>query len=146
MLQGRLGATGWQEQLLGYLEVEFGEGALPPILTALHITNPAIDDKEGNLVVEVAQHLGDNVVRTIAMDATEGLKRGQAVEDVGAPILVPVGNELLGRIVNVIGEPIDELGPLGDDVAVERGLIGRLAVVPCLLALHAMSEARIWCR
>merc|ERR1712072_1527290 len=68
----------------------------------------------GRVVLEVAQHLGENTVRTIAMDATEGLKRGQAVRDEGAPINVPVGPELLGRIVNVIGEPIDECGPIGN--------------------------------
>jgi ATP synthase F1 beta subunit len=90
------------------VDVQF-DGELPGILNALEVEGSA-----HRLVLEVAQHLGENTVRTIAMDATEGLKRGQAVEDVGAPILVPVGNELLGRIVNVIGEPIDELGPLGE--------------------------------
>ena len=66
----------------------------------------------GSLVLEVAQHLGENTVRTIAMDATEGLVRGQKVRDTGNPIMVPAGPELLGRIINVIGEPIDERGPI----------------------------------
>jgi len=88
------------------VDVQF-EGELPNILNALEVEGHNV-----RLVLEVAQHLGENTVRTIAMDATEGLKRGQVVVDKGAPINVPVGNELLGRIVNVIGEPIDENGPL----------------------------------
>jgi len=88
------------------VDVQF-DGELPNILNALEVEGHNV-----RLVLEVAQHLGENTVRTIAMDATEGLKRGQVVVDKGAPINVPVGNELLGRIVNVIGEPIDENGPL----------------------------------
>ena len=65
-------------------------------------------------MLEVAQHLGENTVRTIAMDSTEGLVRGQEVTDTGAPITVPVGDETLGRIINVIGEPVDEAGPIDD--------------------------------
>src|SRR5690554_3326500 len=81
---------------------------IPAILSALET------DNNGNrLVLEVAQHLGENTVRTIAMDATEGLTRGQEVTDTGAQIMMPVGPETLGRIMNVIGEPIDELGPIG---------------------------------
>merc|ERR1711981_1250128 len=96
-------------QVIGaVVDVQF-DGELPNILNALEV-----QDHNIRIVLEVAQHLGENTVRTIAMDATEGLKRGQPVEDIGAPILVPVGNELLGRIVNVIGEPIDELGPLNE--------------------------------
>jgi F0F1-type ATP synthase beta subunit len=80
---------------------------LPPILNALET------DNNGNrLVLEVAQHLGENTVRTIAMDSTEGLVRGQEVTDTGAPIMVPVGDGTLGRIMNVIGEPVDEAGPI----------------------------------
>ena len=83
------------------------EGELPAILNALETEN------NGNrLVLEVAQHLGENSVRCIAMDSTEGLVRGQEVKDTGAPISVPVGPETLGRILNVIGEPIDERGPI----------------------------------
>ncbi|MCX5826805.1 MAG: F0F1 ATP synthase subunit beta, partial [Deltaproteobacteria bacterium] len=76
------------------------------------ITNPTINDEEDNLVVEVAQHLGDNVVRCIAMDITDGLVRGMKAKDTGAPIMVPVGKECLGRILNVVGRPVDGLGPI----------------------------------
>merc|ERR1712002_911650 len=88
------------------VDVQFTEG-LPPILNALEVQN-----RESRLVLEVAQHLGENVVRTIAMDGTEGLVRGQAVVDTNAPISIPVGEETLGRIMNVIGKPIDERGPI----------------------------------
>jgi F-type H+-transporting ATPase subunit beta len=94
------------------VDVEFSGGALPPVLNALKLTNPAIDDRQDNLVLEVAQHLGDHVVRTIAMDSTEGLTRGMKVTDTGTTIAAPVGKETLGRIMNVVGEPIDEAGPL----------------------------------
>ena len=90
------------------VDVQF-DGELPNILNALEVEGHNV-----RLVLEVAQHLGESTVRTIAMDATEGLKRGQVVVDQGSPINVPVGNELLGRIVNVIGEPIDEQGPIGN--------------------------------
>jgi len=88
------------------VDVQFDEGR-PPILNALEV-----DGRENRLVLEVAQHLGQNTVRTIAMDATERLVRGQDVTDTGAPIKVPVGPATLGRIINVIGEPIDERGPI----------------------------------
>merc|ERR1712054_294827 len=90
------------------VDVQF-EGELPPILNALEV-----QDHNIRVVLEVAQHLGENTVRAIAMDATEGLKRGQGVLDTDGPIAVPVGAEMLGRIVNVLGEPIDEQGPLGN--------------------------------
>ena len=100
-------ATGKVTQVIGaVVDVQFGE-QLPAILNAL-----TTDNNGRRLVLEVAQHLGENSVRTIAMDATEGLVRGQAVEDTGAPISVPVGNATLGRILNVIGEPVDEKGPI----------------------------------
>jgi len=100
-------------QVLGaVVDVEFSDGALPPIYNALKITNPAISDIEWNLVIEVAQHLGENTVRCVAMDTTEGLVRGMDVLDTGAGISVPVGEETLGRIINVIGEPVDEGGPI----------------------------------
>jgi F-type H+-transporting ATPase subunit beta len=95
------------------VDVEFPPGQLPEIYTALRTTNKAIDDREDNLVVEVAQHLGENTVRCIAMDTTDGLRRGQAVTNTGDQILVPVGPKTLGRIMNVIGEPVDERGPIG---------------------------------
>jgi len=88
------------------VDVQF-DGEIPPILNALEV-----EDREPRLVLEVAQHLGENTVRTIAMDGTEGLVRGNSVLDTGNPIMVPVGDATLGRIINVIGEPIDERGPL----------------------------------
>ena len=92
-------------QVIGaVVDVKF-EGALPEILTALQCNNGG-----NKLILEVAQHLGESSVRTIAMDSTEGLKRGDEAVDTGAPIQVPVGPETLGRIINVIGEPIDEKG------------------------------------
>lgn len=101
------GASGRVVQVLGaVVDVQF-EDQLPEILNALET------DNGGNrLVLEVAQHLGENTVRTIAMDSTEGLVRGQEVTDTGGPITVPVGDETLGRIINVIGEPVDQAGPL----------------------------------
>ncbi len=99
--------TGRVAQVIGaVVDVQF-DGALPEILNALETENLG-----NRLVLEVAQHLGENTVRTIAMDSTEGLVRGQSVTDTGAPIAVPVGDECLGRIMNVIGEPVDEAGPI----------------------------------
>ncbi|MFC5418054.1 F0F1 ATP synthase subunit beta [Bosea eneae] len=99
--------TGRVSQVIGaVVDVQF-DGTLPEILNALETTNLG-----NRLVLEVAQHLGENTVRTIAMDSTEGLVRGQEVTDTGAPIAVPVGDECLGRIMNVIGEPVDEAGPI----------------------------------
>jgi F-type H+-transporting ATPase subunit beta len=100
-------------QVIGpVVDVEFEGGNLPEINTALRISNPAISDKQWNLTVEVAQHLGEHGVRCVAMDTTDGLTRGMAVENTGAAIQMPVGREVLGRIVNVIGEPVDERGPV----------------------------------
>jgi F-type H+-transporting ATPase subunit beta len=100
-------AVGKITQVIGaVVDVQF-EAELPAILNALETTNGG-----NRLVLEVAQHLGENTVRTIAMDVTEGLVRGQEVTDTGLPIAVPVGDGLLGRIINVIGEPIDEAGPV----------------------------------
>ena len=99
-------------QVIGaVVDVEFTDGNLPNIFTALEINNPNNTDAP-YLVCEVAQHLGDNVVRTIAMDATEGLVRGMEAVDTGQPIMVPVGKPSVGRILNVIGRPVDELGPI----------------------------------
>ena len=107
--------TGRVAQVIGaVVDVQF-DGALPEILNALET-----DNLGNRLVLEVAQHLGENTVRTIAMDSTEGLVRGQSVTDTGAPISVPVGDECLGRIMNVIGEPVDEAGPIG--AATSRGI------------------------
>lgn len=103
-------ANGKIKQVLGpVVDVEF-TGELPAINTALRVTNKTISDKDFNLVLEVAQHLGDGVVRTISMDSTEGLVRGTEVKNTGNMITAPVGREVLGRIVNVVGEPIDEMG------------------------------------
>ncbi len=103
-------------QVLGaVLDVEFEPGNLPSVLTALTITNPTIGDEEDNLVVEVAQHLGDNVVRCIGMDVTDGLQRGMLVKDTGAPIMMPVGEASLGRVLNVVGRPVDGLGPISQE-------------------------------
>jgi len=100
-------------QVIGpVVDVEFPAGALPEILTALTLSNKSISDEEGNLTVEVAQHLGENTVRCIAMDSTEGLVRGQTVKNTGSAISVPVGKEVLGRILNVVGAPVDEKGPI----------------------------------
>jgi len=108
--------TGRIVQVIGpVIDVEFEEGNLPSIMNALTITNPTINDEEDNLVVEVAQHLGDNVVRCIAMEITDGLVRGMKAKDTGAPITVPVGEACLGRIVNVIGKPVDGLGPINSE-------------------------------
>ncbi|CAN4121731.1 unnamed protein product [Withania somnifera] len=104
------GAIGKVCQVIGaVVDVRFDEG-LPPILTALEVL-----DNQIRLVLEVAQHLGENMVRTIAMDGTEGLVRGQRVLNTGSPITVPVGRSTLGRIMNVIGEPIDERGEIKTD-------------------------------
>jgi F-type H+-transporting ATPase subunit beta len=103
-------ASGKISQVIGaVVDVQF-EGNLPPILNALEVQGT-----EARLVLEVAQHLGGNNVRAIALDSTEGLVRGQEVEDTGNPIMVPVGPQTLGRIINVIGEPIDERGPIQTD-------------------------------
>ncbi|MDG2407177.1 MAG: F0F1 ATP synthase subunit beta, partial [Paracoccaceae bacterium] len=94
-------------QVIGaVVDVQF-EDHLPQILNALTTENNG-----KKLVLEVAQHLGENIVRTIAMDASEGLVRGQLVVDTDGPIMVPVGNATLGRILNVVGEPVDEQGPV----------------------------------
>ncbi|WP_320171927.1 F0F1 ATP synthase subunit beta [Maridesulfovibrio sp.] len=109
-------------QVIGaVVDVEFPEGQLPNILTAVEIDNPNNSDAP-DLVCEVAQHLGDNVVRTIAMDATEGLVRGMDVVATGKAISVPVGEGVLGRILNVVGRPVDELGPIDakDELPIHR--------------------------
>ncbi len=101
------------KQVLGpVVDVEFPGGKLPPIYGALRVTNKGISTEDFNLVLEVAQHLGDKVVRAVAMDATEGLVRGAQVKDLGEPISAPVGEGVLGRIINVVGEPVDEAGPV----------------------------------
>ncbi len=95
-------------QVIGpVVDVEFPPGALPQLLTALRVSNKGISDEKDNLVLEVAQHLGEGTVRAVAMDTTDGLVRGQEVKNTGSPITMPVGPEALGRILNVVGEPVD---------------------------------------
>lgn len=112
-------------QVIGpVVDVAFPADSVPPILTALRVSNPAISDKTGNLVLETALHLGEGVVRTIAMDTTDGLVRGMEVHNTGDYITVPVGPKVLGRILNVTGDPVDEISiiELNDGTKV-RGII-----------------------
>ncbi len=107
-------------QIIGpVLDVKFGPGKVPPIYNALRVTNTSIDDNEWNLVLEIAQHIGEDTVRCISMDTTDGLVRGAEVRDTGVGISVPVGENVLGRIMNVIGEPVDEMGPIDSDKSYE---------------------------
>jgi F-type H+-transporting ATPase subunit beta len=100
-------------QVIGpVVDVKFEGQSLPEINTALTVTNPTIDATPDNLVIEVAQHLGEQTVRCVAMDTTDGLVRGMPVTNTGKPIMMPVGREVLGRIVNVVGRPVDERGPV----------------------------------
>jgi F-type H+-transporting ATPase subunit beta len=100
-------------QVIGpVVDVEFTGADLPEINTALTVTNPSVDDRPDNVVIEVAQHLGERAVRCVAMETTDGLVRGQPVKNTGAPIRMPVGKEVLGRILNVVGQPVDERGPV----------------------------------
>ena len=111
------GVKGKVVQVLGaVIDVEFPkEAGIPSIYDALVTTNASIDDTQDNLVLEVAQHIGDNIVRCVAMDSSEGLVRGQEVTSSGSPITVPVGAKTLGRIMDVTGRPVDELGPIQAD-------------------------------
>src|SRR6187551_3843360 len=112
-------------QVIGpVVDVAFESAELPEINTALLLTNRAIDNRDDNLTVEVAQHLGEKTVRCVAMDTTDGLVRGQSVKNTNAPISMPVGPEVLGRILNVVGEPVDEAGPVA---AKQRSPIHRAA-------------------
>jgi F-type H+-transporting ATPase subunit beta len=109
-------SRGQVSQVLGnVVDVEFRNGSLPPIFTALKVSNPTISDLPLNLVLEVAQHLGENTVRCISMDTTDGLVRGTEVVNTGSPIAVPVGPVTLGRLMNVTGQPVDEAGPIESD-------------------------------
>ncbi|MDI1475830.1 F0F1 ATP synthase subunit beta [Polyangium sp. y55x31] len=100
-------------QVIGpVVDVDFPAGQLPKILNALKVSNPSISGEADNLTLEVAQHLGESTVRAIAMDTTDGLVRGMDVRDTGKPIMMPVGPACLGRILNVVGAPVDEAGPV----------------------------------
>src|SRR5881394_1860308 len=106
-------AQGKVLQVIGpVVDVEFSGAELPDINTALTVTNPSIDARPDNLVIEVAQHLGERAVRCVAMDATDGLVRGMPVKNTGSPIRMPVGREVLGRILNVVGLPVDDGPPV----------------------------------
>jgi len=106
-------ASGRVTQVIGpVVDVAFPPGKLPSLLNALTVSNPNISDQADNLVLEVAQHLGESIVRTIAMDTTEGLVRGGVAKDTGSPISMPVGAATLGRILNVVGQPVDNGGPV----------------------------------
>ncbi len=110
------GNVGKIVQVIGPVaDVEFPPGQLPAIMNALLVSNKGMNDEPDNLVIEVAQHLGDNVVRCIAMDQTDGLVRGQEAKDTGAPIQIPVGAPSLGRIMNVVGRPVDGLGEISNE-------------------------------
>ncbi len=109
-------SVGQVTQVIGpVVDVEFKPGELPPIYSALKIQAKNFDGEEVTLVAEVQQHLGDNRVRSVAMDSTEGLKRGMDVQNTGEPIKMPVGKPTLGRILNVLGNPVDEAGPVEAD-------------------------------
>ncbi len=108
--------SGKVAQVMGpVVDVQFPDGQLPEIYYALKVSNPNLGDTPWNLTLEVAQHLGENTVRTISMDATDGLVRGQEVRNMGEMITMPVGDATLGRILNVLGEPVDEAGPVETD-------------------------------
>jgi len=105
--------TGKVVQVIGpVVDVEFPDGKLPKILNALKVTNPGVSNLKDNVTLEVAQHLGESTVRAVAMESTDGLVRGMVVRDTGSPIMMPVGPECLGRILNVIGDPVDDGPPV----------------------------------
>ena len=100
------------------VDVQFEEATMPPIYQALRVTSDGFNVPTPiNVILEVQQHLGEGRVRTVAMEATDGMVRGMKAIDLGGPIRVPVGKETLGRVINVIGEPVDELGPIGEKTA-----------------------------
>src|ERR1700735_652499 len=99
------------------VDVQFEEATMPPIYEALRVVSDGFTVPAPiNVILEVQQHLGEGRVRTVAMEATDGMVRGMKVIDLGGPIRVPVGKETLGRVINVIGEPVDELGPIGEQL------------------------------
>ncbi|MGA8301178.1 MAG: F0F1 ATP synthase subunit beta, partial [Terriglobales bacterium] len=97
------------------VDVQFEEATMPPIYQALRVTSEGFTVPTPiSVILEVQQHLGEGRVRTVAMEATDGMVRGMKAIDLGGPISMPVGKETLGRVINVIGEPVDELGPIGE--------------------------------
>jgi F-type H+-transporting ATPase subunit beta len=141
-------------QVIGpVVDVQFPPGELPPIYTALRVTNAAVSDEENNLVLEVAQHLGENVVRTISMESTDGLVRGSKVLNTGRPIVAPVGREVLGRILNVVGDPVDTRRRRPSSSSRSRSRPSRRASrsstssrPTCVAARSASSGAPAWAR
>jgi F-type H+-transporting ATPase subunit beta len=116
MVENGKNVNGKVVQVIGpVVDVGFPPGKVPEVYTALKLTNPSINDQEDNLVLEVAQHLGESMARCIAMDSTDGLVRGMPVKNTEQPIMMPVGKEVLGRILNVVGQPVDEAGPVQTD-------------------------------
>src|SRR5436305_4984162 len=111
------GHVGKVVQIIGpVVDVEFGEKYLPPIYQALRITSDGFEVPEPiDVIAEVQQHLGEGRVRAVSMLPTDGMVRGMKAIDLGGPITVPVGNATLGRVMNVIGDPVDELGPVESD-------------------------------
>ncbi len=104
-------------QVIGtVVDIRFPSESLPPIYGAIYITNPSISDVHENLVLEVAQHIGDSMVRCIAMNTTDGLMRGQEATYKDSQISIPVGKEILGRVLNVIGEPVDGAGAISTEM------------------------------
>ena len=135
-------------QILGpVVDVEFSPGNLPPILSALKLTNPTIKNESGgfdedNLVLEVAQHLGENTVRAISMDTTDGLRRGQDVKQIGTPIQMPVGQKTLGRIMNVVGEPVDSQGDIFGSL--DKKEVAPIHRAPPAFKDQASAEEPLW--
>ncbi len=117
MIATSVGATGKIIQVAGpAVDVQFPEGAIPSIHNALRITSEGFNVPDPvDIIVEVAQHIGEGRVRTIALQPTEGLVRGMKAEDLGHPVSVPVGPQTLGRVMNVIGEPVDKMGPVNSE-------------------------------
>ena len=120
MIATSVGATGKIIQVAGpAVDVQFPEGAIPSIHNALRITSEGFNVPDPvDIIVEVAQHIGEGRVRTIALQPTEGLVRGMKAEDLGHPVSVPVGPQTLGRVMNVIGEPVDKMGPVNYGTAI----------------------------
>src|SRR3954465_10020300 len=98
------------------VDIQFQEGQIPPINTAIRITSEGFDVPTPiNVICEVAQHIGESRVRTIALQPTDGLVRGMRAESLGEPVMVPVGKQTLGRVLNVIGQPVDNMGPVNTE-------------------------------
>ena len=134
--------TGRVVRVIGpVVDVEFSADEMPEIYNALHV-DITLGDETHELTLEVEQHIGDDVIRAISLEPTDGLVRGAEVTDTGAPISVPVGAGLLGRIINVIGEPVDEAGPVTGEASRSSTCSPRT----CEAARSACSAGRAWAR